>query len=58
VDDTGTVIGFIASPPRRVRIDDRPANAVCSSHLVVAPESRAGALAPCWCADCWRGRRL
>ena len=39
-DAGGAIAGFIASQPRRLRIDGRPARAVLCSHLVVVPDAR------------------
>ena len=41
--DDGEVIGFIGTHARRVRLDGEPIRAVCATHVVVAPGSRAGA---------------
>ncbi len=41
--DDGEVIGFIGAQARRIRFDGRDLRGVCCSHLVVAPDSRAGA---------------
>ncbi len=43
VDDDGVVIGFIGAQARRLRFGERELRGVCCSHLVVAPDRRAGA---------------
>jgi hypothetical protein len=43
VDEDGEVIGFIGAHARRMRLDGEPIRAVCATHVVVAPGSRAGA---------------
>src|SRR3954452_13172150 len=44
-EQDGAVAGFVARQPRRLELDGEPLQAVCCSHLTVAPEHRAGALA-------------
>src|SRR3954454_20373317 len=44
-EQDGAVAGFVARQPRRLELDGEPLLAVCCSHLTVAPEQRAGALA-------------
>src|SRR3954464_5691726 len=44
-EDRGAIAGFIARRPRQLELDGEPLQAVCCSHLTVAPEHRAGALA-------------
>src|SRR5919202_1469489 len=44
-EQEGAIVGFIARQPRRMELDGEPLRAVCCSHLTVAPEHRAGALA-------------
>lgn len=41
--EAGTVIGFIASHVRHMRLDGHPIRAACCSHLVVDPRRRMGA---------------
>jgi hypothetical protein len=43
VDEGGKVIGFVGSHVRRMRFDGEPIRAVVATHVVVAPDSRAGA---------------
>jgi hypothetical protein len=43
VDEQDNVIGFIGSHARRLQFDGEPIRAVCATHVVVAPDSRAGA---------------
>ena len=43
VDESGEVIGFIGAHARRMRFDGQPIRGVCATHVVVAPDSRAGA---------------
>lgn len=44
LDGSGTAIGFIGAQARRMRMLDRPIRGVCCTQLVVAPDSRAGAV--------------
>lgn len=44
VDESGAVVGFVASHARRLRVGDRTIRAACCSHLVVDPGQPAGAL--------------
>src|SRR3954469_6122202 len=44
-EQDGAVAGFIARQPRRLELDGAPLRAAVCSHLTVAPEHRAGALA-------------
>jgi hypothetical protein len=44
-EQSSAIVGFIARQPRRMELDGEPLRAVCCSHLTVAPEHRAGALA-------------
>lgn len=41
--EDGEVMGFIGAHARRMRFDGEPIRAVCATHVVVAPDSRAGA---------------
>lgn len=41
--ESGSPVGFVGAQVRRMRLGDRALRAVCCSHLVVAPEARAGA---------------
>lgn len=43
VDESDEVIGFIGVHVRRMRLDGQPIRAACATHVVVAPDSRAGA---------------
>lgn len=43
-DDDGTIVGFLGSHPRRLRLDDRELRMGCSGQLVVSPEARHDAL--------------
>jgi hypothetical protein len=51
----GAVVGFIARQPRRLELDGAPLAAACCSHLTVAPEERAGALAARLARACLAG---
>jgi hypothetical protein len=51
----GAVVGFIARQPRRLELDGAPLAAACCSHLTVAPEQRAGALAARLARACLAG---
>jgi hypothetical protein len=42
VDADGSILGFIGGQVRRLRLDDRVLRGVCSSHLVVVDDRRAG----------------
>jgi hypothetical protein len=42
VDADGSILGFIGGQVRRLRLDDRVLRGVCSSHLVVVEDGRAG----------------
>jgi hypothetical protein len=44
-EEHGSIAGFIGRQPRRLELDGEPLQAVCCSHLTVAPAHRAGALA-------------
>src|SRR3954453_17356528 len=44
-EQAGAVFAFIAPQPRRLELDGEPLAAAVCSHLTVAPEHRAGALA-------------
>src|SRR4051794_6909265 len=44
-EQAGAVVGVIARQPRRLELDGEPLAAAVCSHLTVAPEHRAGALA-------------
>ncbi len=54
-EDAGAVVGFIARQPRRLELDGAPLAAACCSHLTVAPEHRAGALAARLARACLAG---
>lgn len=43
IDEDDEVIGFVGAHVRRMRLDGQPIRAVCATHVVVAPDSRAGA---------------
>jgi hypothetical protein len=43
IDENDEVIGFIGAHVRRLRFDGQPIRGVCATHVVVAPDSRAGA---------------
>ena len=43
VDDQGSILGFIGSQVRRLKVDDRELRGVCCAHLVVAGDRRARA---------------
>jgi hypothetical protein len=51
----GAIVGFIARQPRRMELDGEPLRAICCSHLTVAPEHRAGALAARLARACLSG---
>ena len=42
LDEQDQVVGFMGAQVRRLRLDDRQLRGVCCSHLVVAPDRRAG----------------
>lgn len=42
IEEPGEVLGFVGVQVRRLRIDERPARAVCLSNLVVAADRRVG----------------
>ena len=44
ISDNGSVVGFIASHARRLRVGDRVVQAACSSHLSVDPDQPATAM--------------
>jgi hypothetical protein len=54
-EQDGAVVGFIARQPRRLELDGAPLAAACCSHLTVAPEQRAGALAARLARACLSG---
>jgi hypothetical protein len=51
----GAVVGFIARQARRLELDGAPLAAACCSHLTVAPQERAGALAARLARACLAG---
>src|SRR3954470_21557346 len=54
-EQAGAVVGFIARQPRRMELDGEPLAAAVCSHLTVAPEHRADALAARLARACLRG---
>ena len=54
----GTIVGFIGSSVRHVRLDGEPLRAAYASHLVADPDSRTARSACSCCARSCAGRRI